>query len=151
MNVCRCDEIESILLSRCLSRGRKRIRTCRHTLIRDLQIFRVSKWRACSAIRWIDLEAHSLALLEREDRSRCPRCSWMIDTRNKVPNVHISIRCNPKGNSIAAVVPYGHLQYSPRAIVLQGSSMYALARLSQWHLHLYWHGAQWDLEQRRDA
>ena len=53
-----------------------------------------------------------------------------IDTRNKVRRpVHISIRSNPKGNSIAADVPYGHLQYSPRAIVLQRPSMYALARL----------------------
>jgi len=143
-------EIESMPLSRRLSRGRERIRTCRRTLIRDLQIFRVVKRRACSAIRRIDSGAYTFGVA-RESRSRCSRCSWTIDTRNKVPNVHISIRCNPKGNSIAAVVPYGHLQYSPRAIVLQGPSMYALARLSQWHLHLYWHGAQWDLEQRRDA
>lgn len=56
--------------------------------------------------------------------------AYAIDIRgNKMPNVHISIRSNPKGNSIAGPVPpRRHLQYSPRAIVLPGPSMYALSR-----------------------
>lgn len=65
-DACRCGEIESMPLSRRLSRGRERIRTCRRTLIRDLQIFRVVKRRVGSAIRRIDSRAAHLRRCERE-------------------------------------------------------------------------------------
>lgn len=114
-----------------VERLQRNVSTYVNTRSANLPRSKTARRSARRAIRHTaDQLEHTLWRSERASlRIPRPRWSWTIDTRNKVPTVHISIRSNPKGNSIAAVVPYGHLQYSPRAIVLQRPSMYALARL----------------------
>lgn len=116
-----------------VERLRRNVSTYANTRSANLPRSKTARRGAASNARFgtaADQLEHTLWRSERASlRIPRPRWSWTIDTRNKVPTVHISIRSNPKGNSIAAVVPYGHLQYSPRAIVLQRPSMYALARL----------------------
>lgn len=156
-----------------LSKGRNE--TCRRTLIRVLQISRAVKhWtmrcgaarrsamcdsaRRGAARRGGSIGAYSSALPRERERERERENS---NCGSRVPD--------GRERSIRETKcrPYTFL-YVPirRAIQLRWTSHTGICNIlreqsssrdrqcmrshgSQWHLHLYWHGAQWDLEQRR--
>lgn len=138
-------------------RACRRVETRRRILIRDLQISRAAKRRATRrgvarrAIRRINW---SMRESERERERAVHRGSRVPDGRER------SIRetkCRPYTFLYVPIRRAIQLRWTSHTGICnilreQSSSRDRQCMRShgyQWHLHLYWHGAQWDLEQRR--
>jgi len=141
-----------------LSKGRNK--TCRRTLIRDLQISRAVKRRTTTRrrCRWTRRSATCDSAAQRINwsalfgiaRERSLRIPMVVNDRyakQSADRTHFYTfqsegQFNCGGRSHTGICNILREQSSSRDRQCMRSHD------SQWHLHLYWHGAQWDLEQR---